>query len=103
MRESSTNVQRAFERAHRRLGEAVKRDLERAGYSANRSTRAAPRSAEAAEPGEVEEQPTRPPRRSTTKATPSARSVENLAKRARDRTHTPKAHAEASKVHRPGK
>lgn len=109
VRESSTNVQRAFERALRRLVEAVKRDLERAGYSANRSTRstrAAPSPAEvpeADEPDEPEERPARPPRRSTTKANPSARSGENLAKRARARTHTPKAHAEASKVHRMGK
>jgi len=118
--ETDVNVQRAFERAHRRVASAVKRDLERAGIAVGRHV-PRPKAAEA-EGATAEPEAAQPPRGPRSKAAvqrprgggkpgratsrkgaDSVRSDETLAKRARDRAHTPKAHAETSKVSRKGK
>ena len=116
----ASDARRAFEGANKSVAQAVKRDLERAGYSQSlRATQRRARGAsKGAEPVVVEAAaPARKPRgsRSTAsidkpkgggkpgrpssrKGTDSVRSDEKLAKRARDQAHTPKAHAAAARA-----
>lgn len=111
---------RAFDGANKSLGQAVRRVLEKAGYSQSlRATQRRARGAPSSD-GQPDAQEVAPPaaRRSsrskaavelpkgggkpgkpkTRKGADSVRSDEALALRARERTHTPEAHAAAARV-----
>jgi len=119
----AADPRRAFDSANKSAGVAVRRDLERAGYSqglraTQRRAKASgmPVEAEATEPAARSARPSKssrskaavdvpkgggkPGRPSTRKGAKSARSDNKLARRARDRALSPKAHAAAARAKR---
>jgi ribosome-associated translation inhibitor RaiA len=99
---------RAFDGANRSVGQAVRRDLERAGWS--QGLRATQRRARASEPGEAAPAQAKAAPRSKARAKPAAkpprkgagdmRTNDPLALRARERAHTPAAHATTARAKR---